>query len=117
MKNLKKILCLVLALSMVALCCVSCGGKDEAEETKTIVMATNAEFPPYEFFENEEIVGIDAEVARAIADKLGYELEIEHIDFDSIIPGVQGGKYDFGMAGMTVTEDRLKEVSFTQSYA
>ncbi len=115
MKNLKKIICLVLALSMVALCLVSCGGGDE--EAKTLTMATNAEFPPYEYFENEEIVGIDAEVARAIADKLGYELVIEHIDFDSIIPGVQGGKYDFGMAGMTVTEDRLKEVSFTQSYA
>lgn len=113
MKQLKRILCLALAVALTALFCVGCS-KDEG---KTLTMATNAEFPPYEYFENDEIVGIDAEVARAIADKLGYELVIEHIDFDSILPGVQGGKYDFGMAGMTVTEDRLKNVNFTQSYA
>ena len=64
-----------------------------------------------------EIVGIDAEIGKAIADKLGYELKIENVDFDSLIPGVQTNKYDFVMAGMTVTEDRLEQVNFSKSYA
>ncbi len=79
-------------------------------------MATNAYFPPYEFYEGENIVGIDAEFAKAICDKLGYELVIEDMEFDSIVPAVQSGKADFGAAGMTVTEDRLKNIDFTESY-
>ena len=82
-----------------------------------LTMATNATFPPYEFHEGDKIVGIDAEIAKAIADKLGLELVIEDVAFDSIIAGVQSGKYDIGCAGMTVTEDRLKSVNFTTSYA
>jgi len=82
----------------------------------TLVMATNAEFPPYEYHEGDAIVGIDAEFAKAICDKLGYELKIEDMAFDSIIAAVQGGKADFGAAGMTVTEDRLKNIDFTDSY-
>ena len=82
-----------------------------------LIMATNATFPPYEYHEGEKIVGIDAEIAKAIADKLGLELVIEDVAFDSIIAGVQAGKYDIGCAGMTVTEDRLKSVNFSTSYA
>lgn len=82
----------------------------------TLVMATNAEFPPYEYHEGDGIVGIDAEFARAICDRLGYELKIEDMAFDSIIAAVQSGKADFGAAGMTVTEDRLKSIDFTESY-
>ena len=78
-----------------------------------LTMATNAEFPPYEYYEGDTIVGIDAEVAALIAEKLGLELEIADIDFNAIVPG----KYDMGMAGMTVSEDRLKNVNFTTSYA
>ena len=81
-----------------------------------LVMATNAAFEPYEFFENNEIVGIDAEMAQAICDKLGYELVIEDMEFDSIINAVQSGKADIGVAGMTVTEDRLKSIDFTDPY-
>ncbi len=110
---MKKFLSLVLAVAMVCLMLTSCGGGKE----NVLTMATNAEFPPYEFMENNEIVGIDAEIAKAIADKLGYELVIENVDFDSLIPGVQTGKYDFVMAGMTVTEDRLEQVNFSQTYA
>lgn len=89
-----------------------------AEDAKTLTMATNAEFPPYEYYEaDDKIVGIDAEVAAAIADKLGMKLVISDMDFDAIIPAVQSGKADMGMAGMTVTEDRLDEVDFTVSYA
>ncbi len=82
-----------------------------------LVMATNAEFPPYEYVDGDNYYGIDVEVAKIIADKLGYDLVIKNVAFDSIIPGVQAGKYDMGMAGMTVTEDRLEEVDFSDSYA
>ena len=78
-----------------------------------LVMATNAEFPPYEYHDGGEIVGIDVEVAEAIAAKLGMTLEIEDIAFDSIILELQSGKADFGAAGMTVREDRLANVDFS----
>jgi len=79
-------------------------------------MATNAFFEPYEFYDGEKVVGIDAMIAQAICDKLGYKLVIDDMDFDSIITAVQEGKADFGMAGMTVTEERLKEIDFTDTY-
>ena len=82
----------------------------------TLTMATEAYFPPYEYYEGDEIVGIDAEFAKAICDYLGYELVIEDMAFDSIIPAITSGKADFGAAGMTVTEDRLVNVDFTDSY-
>ena len=83
----------------------------------TLIMATNAEFPPYEYYENNQVVGIDAEIAAAIAEKLGMELVIEDMNFDSIIPAIVSGKADVGLAGMTVTEDRLQNVDFSTSYA
>ena len=89
----------------------------EAEAPKVLKMATNAYFQPYEFYQDGKIVGIDAEIAAAIAEKLGMTLEIVDMEFDSIITAVNEGSVDFGMAGMTVTEDRLKEIDFTTSYA
>lgn len=91
--------------------------QEDVEGKEEIHMATNAQFPPYEYYENEVIVGIDAEFAAAIADKLGKKLVIDDMEFDSIITAVQTGKSDFGMAGMTVTEDRLKNINFSSSYA
>ncbi len=82
-----------------------------------LVMATNASFPPYEFYENEKIVGIDAEIAELIAGKLGKELEIKDMEFGSIIGAVQTGSVDIGMAGMSVTEERLVTVDFSDTYA
>ena len=82
----------------------------------TLVMATNAAFEPYEFYEGTEVVGIDADMAQAICDVLGYELKIEDMEFDAIINAVQSGKADIGVAGMTVTEDRLKNIDFTDPY-
>ena len=82
----------------------------------TLVMATNAAFEPYEYVEGGKIVGIDADLALAISDILGMELEIEDMEFDSIITAVSSGKADIGMAGMTVTEDRLKSINFSDSY-
>lgn len=80
-------------------------------------MATNAAFPPYEYVEGGEIAGIDAEIAAAIAGKLGLELQIDDMEFDSITEAVKSGKADLGLAGMTVTPDRQEEVDFTVSYA
>lgn len=82
-----------------------------------LIMVTNAEFPPYEFHEGGDIVGIDADIARAIAEELGMELEIEDIAFDSIIPELSSGKADFAMAGMTVDEKRKQSVDFSETYA
>ncbi len=91
--------------------------QDNSGSEDTLIMATNAAFPPYEYYENNEIVGIDAEIMEAIAEKLGKTLQIEDIEFGSIVAGVQSGKYDVGAAGMTVTEDRQKSVDFSDSYA
>ena len=79
-------------------------------------MATNAQFPPYESLEGQNVVGFDADMMKAVCDKLGYELKIEDMEFDSIIGAVDSGKADVGVAGMTVTEDRLESVNFTDSY-
>ena len=83
----------------------------------SLTMATNAQFPPYEFYDGDKIVGIDAEIAGAIAEKLGLELIIEDMEFDSIIEAVKAGKADIGLAGMTVTPERQESVDFTTSYA
>ena len=131
--KLKKLLALSLSAVMAAILLCGCGSKstDTAEDATAaageatvstvtdgvLTMATNAYFPPYEYYEGSEIVGIDAEIAQAIADKLGLELKIEDMEFDSIITAVQTGKADMGLAGMTVTEERLQTVNFSDTYA
>ncbi|MBR5459950.1 MAG: transporter substrate-binding domain-containing protein [Clostridia bacterium] len=82
-----------------------------------LTMGTNAQFPPYEYYEDGKIVGIDAEIAAAIAEKLGLELVIEDMEFNSIITAVVSNGVDMGLAGMTVTEERLESVNFSTSYA
>ena len=91
--------------------------QDVAADAEVLTMATNAAFPPYEYWEGDAIVGIDAVVAGLIADQLGMKLDIQDMDFDAIIPAVVSGKVDMGMAGMTVTDERLESVSFSESYA
>lgn len=110
MKKTHKLFAVLVAVLLLAGISTGCSKSD------TLVMATNAEFPPYEYYEGNEIVGIDVEIAKAIAEKLGKELVIEDIAFDSIIPAVQSGKADMGVAGMTVREDRLKNVDFSDTY-
>ena len=117
-----KVLALFAAAALAAVSFAACGGAastggSASGEKPVLSMATNAEFPPYEYYEGDKIVGIDAEVAALIAEKLGMTLEISDVAFDSIIPGVQAGKYDMGMAGMTVSEERLQSVNFSTSYA
>lgn len=121
---MKKFLAVLLAALMICISFVACSSEKKSDDTntdansqETLTMATNAEFPPYEYKEGDKVVGIDAEVAQAIADKLGMKLEIVDTKFDAIIPGVQSGKYDMGMAGMTVTPEREQSVAFSDSYA
>ena len=117
-----------LSLLLVTACVLSlaaCGSKKDDSSSgdsgnkkeDTLVMATNAEFPPYEYYEGKDVVGIDADIAAAVAAELGMKLKIEDMAFDSIIAAVSSGKADIGAAGMTVTEERLKNVDFTDTYA
>jgi polar amino acid transport system substrate-binding protein len=126
---MKKMIAMLMALMLVMTgiaVFTACDGNNAPAETteattdaapQVIKMATNAYFQPYEFYADGKIVGIDAEIAAAIAEKLGMTLEIVDMEFDSIITAVNEGSVDFGMAGMTITEDRLLEVDFSVSYA
>ena len=105
----KSVIILLAVCMMLGLC--ACSGK-----SNKLVMATNAAFPPYESVEGSQIVGIDPEIAKLIADDLGKELVIEDMAFDSIIAAVQTGKADIAMAGMTVTEDRKQNINFSDPY-
>ena len=136
MKKFVKIIAVIMALALALGCLAACGSKTEdntadnssgasdtaaAKMTATegvLVMATNASFPPYEFVDdNGAFAGIDVEIAGLIAEKLGLKLEIQDVEFGSIIGGVQSGKFDMGMAGMTVTDERKESVNFTDTYA
>ncbi len=92
---------------------------ETAENTEggVLRMATNATFPPYEYYEGDEVVGIDPEIAAAIAEKLGMTLEINDMDFDPAIAAAQTGQADIVMEGLTVTDDRKEKINFTDSYA
>ncbi len=110
---MKKILSIVLVVLIAVACFAGCGAKEDK-----LVMGTNAAFPPYEFVDdNGKIVGIDAEIAAAIAEKLGMELEIKDMEFDSLLTAVESGAIDFALAGMTVNEERLLSVDFSETYA
>jgi ABC-type amino acid transport substrate-binding protein len=116
MKKCVKIISVLLAAALL-FALGACGKKSGTIEKGKLIMGTNAEFPPYEYYEGDEIIGIDAEIAAKLAEKLGLELQIEDMAFDSIVAAVQSGKIDMGMAGMTVDETRLQSVNFTTSYA
>ena len=109
---MKKLFTLMLACAMLLSCAAFA-------ENGVLKMGTNAAFPPYEYYsdDSDDIVGIDAEIAAAICDKLGYTLEIVDMDFDALIPAVANGKVDMVLAGLTVTEERQQNVDFTASYA
>lgn len=113
----KKVLVFAIT-ACLAVSITACGssGKGNESSSGVLTMATNAEFPPYEYYDNGEIVGIDVEIANAIAEKLGMTLAIDDIAFDSIISSIQSGKADIGLAGMTISEDRLKNVDFSNTY-
>ncbi len=125
---MKKFLSILLASAM-CLGIVGCGSNDAAKtdnaQTETafktsqegkLIWGTNAAFEPYESMEGDKVVGIDADIADAIAAKLGLEAQVENMDFDAIIPSVTAGKADIGLAGMTVNEERLNNVNFSEPY-
>lgn len=119
---MKKIISLVMVLVMATAVFSACGSKSSDSKSggdgkQVLSMVTNAEFPPYEYVEGEDVVGIDVDIAQAIADKLGMELKVDNMNFDSIIPAITSGKDAIGAAGMTVTDERKKNVDFTDSYA
>lgn len=106
---MKKIIILLLGIFLISGC--SCS-KDE----NTLVMATEAGFAPYEYYENNEIVGVDVDIANEIAAAMGKELVIKDVAFDSIINEVKSGKADFGAAGISYSDERAEEVDFTINY-
>lgn len=110
MKKLVKGLALVLAIATV-LCLAACGSDKEV-----VTIATNAEFPPFEYFEGEEMVGAEIDMAYALAEKMGVEIEITHIDFDAALTGAATGKYDMAISGITATDDRRKNMNFSDAY-
>ena len=119
---MKKLLLIALA-ALMSLSLVACGGEkapanDGETKKEVLTMGTNAAFPPYEMVdENNKVIGIDAEIAEAVAEKLGMELEIKDMAFDSLITAVSTGSVDVVLAGMTVTPEREESVNFSDSYA
>jgi len=121
MKTLYKGLALVLAVILFASFFGCAASKtptlDKIKKAGKLVMLTNAAFPPFEYLgDDNNVAGVDADIAAAIAAELGVKLEIIDMDFDGIIMAVQSGKGDLGVAGMTATEERAKSVDFSVDY-
>ncbi|UCZ53161.1 transporter substrate-binding domain-containing protein [Bacillus shivajii] len=113
MKKLVYLMASFLSFSLLA----ACGG--EAQGDNKLIMGTSADYPPYEFIETEvsdEIIGFDVDLAKAITEELGYELEIVDIDFNGLIPALNAERIDFIQAGMTPTEERKENADFSDIY-
>ena len=123
MMKMKKLLAAVLALTML-LALAACGNaapnasaaSGSAGGKTVVTVATSPDFPPFESLDGSEVVGIEVDILQAITGKLGLEMQLEQMDFESVIPGVQAGKFDIGMSGITITADRQKNCDFTQPY-
>lgn len=117
---MKKFLALSLALILAAGLLTGCTSAkselDTIRERGKLIMATSADFPPYEFREGGGFAGIDVEIAQAIADKIGVTLEVTDMEFDSVVASAQTGKADMAASGLTVREDRAKIVDFSDNY-
>jgi polar amino acid transport system substrate-binding protein len=108
----------MISLLLCAIFCFACIAPAAfAADEKTIKVATNVAFPPYEYYEDEKVVGIDVDIMQAICDKLGYKMELSDMEFGSIITAVATGKVDVGFGAITITEERAKSVHFTTSYS
>lgn len=118
----KKMIAAVLMLCMLAACLAGCGGSKaktvaDVQKAGKLVIATSPDFPPFEELKSDgSVTGIEIDILGKICEKLGVELEIQQMDFDSVLPGVQAGKYDLGVSGITITEARQKNVLFTDPY-
>jgi glutamine transport system substrate-binding protein len=106
---------LTLALVVSVVGCGNSTPGGQSEKPK-LVVGTNATFPPFESQENNELVGFDMELIRAIGEAEGYDVQVKHMDFKSLVPAVKTGKIDAAIAGMSITEERLESVAFTDAY-
>ena len=117
---MKKIIALTLAVIMMALCITGCSPKGpslaDVKKAGKLTVATSPDFPPFENLEGGEVVGIEVEIMELICAELGVELALEQINFDAVLTGVQSGKYDCGMSGISVTPKREKNTLFTVPY-
>lgn len=117
---MKKLICVLLCMVMALCALTSCGAKGktlaEVQEAGKLVVATSPDFPPFENLEGGKVVGIEVELMEMICEELGVEFVIEPINFDAVLTGVQTGKYDCGMSGISVTPKREKSVLFTDAY-
>lgn len=120
MKKKQKILALVMSTLLAAGMLSGCGGHGKSLEAiqkkGTLVVATSPDFPPFEYLEGGNVVGIEVDILEKIAEDLGVTLTIEQMNFDSVVPGVQVGKFDVGASGITINEKRQKNVDFSQPY-
>ncbi len=119
MKNSRLLLSIFMIFSMVV-CFCSCAKKTNDSgliEDGTLTVATNAYFPPYEYYSGDEVVGIDIEIAQAIADDMGLELKIKDMPFDEVINSVKDGEVDIAISTLTITDERKKIVNFSEPYA
>ena len=116
---MKKWIALIMVL-VVCLTMAACGSKgkslEDIQKAGKLVVATSPDFPPFEYLEGDKVVGIEVDILQMIADELGVQLVIEQMDFDSVLHGVQSGKYDVGMSGITINDKRKKNADFTQPY-
>lgn len=116
---MKRFLAVLLLVSVVAMLFVGCSKTitpDKIKKRGELIVATNAEFPPFEYFEGDNIVGIDMDIAQAIADELGVELKIDHMNFDAVLAAVPSGKADLGIAALSTSPERLKVMDFSDTY-
>lgn len=121
-KTIVKKLSLILAVLLLTMCFTACGkkaqnGLEKVKSAGQLVIATSPDFPPFEELKAEgSVEGIEIDILNLICEKLGVKLKIEQMDFESVLPGVQAGKYDVGVSGISVTEERQKNVLFTDPY-
>ncbi|UII54766.1 transporter substrate-binding domain-containing protein [Cytobacillus spongiae] len=121
---MKKISSIIIMSLLVFGVLVACGTSEESKKTngeskEVLVLGTSADYPPFEYVDtakSEEIIGFDIDLANAIADELGYEVQVKDIDFSGLIPALETGQVDFVLSGMTPTEERKQNVDFSDIY-
>lgn len=118
---MKKLICVLTAVMMTAVLMTACSGKegptpDSIKKAGKLIIATSPDYPPFEFMEGGTPVGIDMEIAKAVADDLGVELQIDTMDFDGVLTSISSGKCDLGVSALSIKPERLEEMEFSDAY-